>query len=115
MVGPSSDSSQSRSMGSPSSFAWTLAPNVDVISEQVYQQFLWHKAVQPARKILKGADKKPLSVIGFVKCALTKGDKSVQTDLYVIAGASSLLGCVQQHDPRCCVDGGRDRLPGPIP
>ena len=28
-----------------------------------------------------------------MKCVLTKGDKSVQTDLYVIAGASSLLGC----------------------
>ena len=59
----------------------------------MYRQLLQHKAVQPARKILKGANKKPLSLIGFVKCVLTKGDKSVQTDLYVIAGASSLLGC----------------------
>ena len=67
--------------------------DVDVISEQVYQQFLWHKAVQPACKILNGANKKPLSVIGFMKCGLAKGDKSVQTDLYVIAGASSLLVC----------------------
>ena len=28
-----------------------------------------------------------------MKCMLTKGDKSMQTDLYVIAVASSLLGC----------------------
>ena len=79
--------------GKPIEFRVDTGADVDVISEQVYQQFLRHKAVQPARKILKGADKKPLSVIGFVKCVLTKGDKSVQTDLYVIAGASSLLGC----------------------
>ena len=79
--------------GKPIEFRVDTGADVDVISEQVYQQFLRHKAVQPARKILKGADKKPLSVISFVKCVLTKGDKSVQTDLYVIAGASSLLGC----------------------
>ena len=79
--------------GKPIEFRVDTGANVDVISEQVYQQFLRHKAIQPARKILKGADKKPLFVIGFVKCVLMKGDKSVQTDLYVIAGASTLLGC----------------------
>ena len=62
--------------GKPIEFCVDTGADVDVISEQVYQQFLRHKAVQPARKILKGADKKPLSVIGFVKCVLTKGDKS---------------------------------------
>ena len=77
----------------PIEFHMDTRADVDVISEQVYQQFLRHKAVQPARKILKGADKKPLSVIGFVKYSLTKGDRSMQTDLYVIAGASFLLGC----------------------
>ena len=79
--------------GKPIEFRVDTAADVDVMSEQVYQQFLRHKAVQPAHKILKGANKKPLSVIGFVKCVLTKGDMSVQNDLYVIAGASSLFGC----------------------
>ena len=79
--------------GKPIEFREDTGADVDVISEQVYQQFLRHKAVQPACKILKDADKKPLSVIGFVKCVLTKGNRSVQADLYVIAGTSSLLGC----------------------
>ena len=79
--------------GKPIEFRVDTGADVDVISEQVYQRLLWHEGVQPACKILKGVVKKPLSVIGFVKCALMKGDKSGQTDLYVIAGASSLLGC----------------------
>ena len=79
--------------GKPIEFRVDTSADVDVISEQVYQPFLRHKAVQPAHRILKGADKKPLSVIDIVKCVLTKGDKFMQTNLYVIAGASSLLGC----------------------
>ena len=41
--------------GKPIEFCVDTGADVDVISEQVYQQFLQHKAVQPARKILKGA------------------------------------------------------------
>ena len=47
--------------GKPIEFRVDFGADVDVISEQVYQQFLRNKAVQPTRKILKGADKKPLS------------------------------------------------------
>ena len=66
--------------------------DVDIISDKVYRRYLNHKPLFPSTKHLKGPNRKPLPILGYIKCAMSKGDKTIQSDIYVLKGGTPLLG-----------------------
>ena len=66
--------------------------DVDIISDKIYTSDFSHKPLLPSTKNLKGPDRKHLPILGYIKCSISKGDKSTQSDVYVMKGGTPLLG-----------------------
>ena len=57
--------------------------DVDIISDKIYTSHFSHKLLLRSTKNLKGPDRKDLPIIRYIKCSISKGDKSIQSDVYV--------------------------------
>ena len=66
--------------------------DVDIISDKIYRNLFNHKPLFPSTKHLKGPDHKPLPILGYIKCSMSKGDKVCQSNVYVMKGGTPLLG-----------------------
>ena len=67
--------------------------DVDIISDKIYRNLFKHKPLFPSTKHLKGPDCKPLPILGYIKCSMSKGDKvCCQSNVYVMEGGTPLLG-----------------------
>ena len=65
--------------------------DVDVISGELYRELFAHKILLPSTKVLRGPDKKSLHVLGYFKAKLKKAH-TISSDIFIINGATSLLG-----------------------
>lgn len=65
--------------------------DVNIISDKIYNNKFSHKLLLPSTKVIKGPDQKPLPILGFIKCLISKGDRSVHADVYVLKGGTPLL------------------------
>ena len=68
--------------------------DVDIISDKIYMytSHFSHKPLLPSTKNLKVPDRKHLPILGYIKCSISKGDKSIQSYIYVMKGGTPLLG-----------------------
>ena len=78
--------------GESITFKIDTGADVDVISRELYTGTFKHKPVHKVKKILRGPDGKPLAVRGYISCKLQKGEVSVRSDVYIVDGASALIG-----------------------
>ena len=78
--------------GESITFKIDTGADVDVISHELYTGTFKHKPVHKVKKILRGPDGKPLVVRGYISCKLQKGEVSVRSDVYIVDGASALIG-----------------------
>ena len=65
--------------------------DVNVISDKIYNSKFSHKPLLPVSKVIRGPGQKPLPILGYFKCTISKGDKSIRTDVYVLKGGTPLL------------------------
>ena len=65
--------------------------DVDIIPDKIYTSHFSHKPLLPSTKNLKGPDRKYLPILGYIKCSISKGDKSIQSDVYAMKGGTHLL------------------------
>ncbi|KAG1682227.1 hypothetical protein GQR58_011230 [Nymphon striatum] len=75
------------------SFRIDTGADVNVISQALYNKHFKHKEIFCTRRILRGPDKKALSVVGVFNCSvkLKREDEPLETEIYVIEGGSSAL------------------------
>ena len=75
----------------PLQFRIDTSADVDVTFNQVYSIQFSHKVLLPANKHFKGPDKELLQgVLGYIKSKLCHKDKTVELDIYIVNGASSI-------------------------
>jgi len=65
--------------------------DVNIISDKIYNSKFRHKPLLPVSKVIRGPDQKPLPILGYIKCTISKGDKSICADVYVLKGGTPLL------------------------
>ncbi len=68
--------------------------DVDVIPDEVYRKYFTHKVIYPSRTRLRTPDKSRGEIphLGYMKCELRKGERTVQSKVYVLtSGAECLL------------------------
>ena len=65
--------------------------DVDIIPDKIYTSHFSHKPLLPSTKNLKGPDRKYMPILGYIKCSISKGDKSTQSDVYAMKGGTHLL------------------------
>ena len=66
--------------------------DLDIISDKIYRELFNHKPLFQSTKKLKGPDCKLLPILGYIKCSMLKGNKTCQSDVYIMKGGTPLLG-----------------------
>lgn len=66
--------------------------DINIIPESIYNAKFSYKPLLQTNKLIKGPDQKKLPILGYMKCSMSKGDKSINSDIYVLKGGTPLLG-----------------------